>query len=193
MKITYKLNIASGFTLVELLVGLSIAAILISLAVPSFRTLVENNKTQTLTEEIATSLNFARSEALRRARAVTVCPSNDQATCSGTWNDGWIVFVDNDAGRTFSAGVDTLLDVTQGSSQNYTISLNSTITNSFQFSNQGFSAETSKIGTYKVCGPTAESARARGVVIQFSGSTRFAADSNADGIREDHNGDNFAC
>jgi len=78
------------------MITLSIAAILLTLAVPSFTDFTKNNRLITQTNDFVTSLNLARSEAVRRGDRVTVCKSSDQATCaaSGTWDQGWIVFAD---------------------------------------------------------------------------------------------------
>jgi type IV fimbrial biogenesis protein FimT len=90
-----------GFTLVELLTTLTIAGILVTLAVPSFSEVIKNNRLITQTNDFITALNLARSEAIRRGDRVTVCKSSDQASCAGSggWDQGWIVFNDvNDDG-----------------------------------------------------------------------------------------------
>lgn len=99
--------------MIELMVVLSIAAILASLAVPSFRSVIQNNRLTTQANELAGTLNFARSEAIKRGGRVTVCASTNQATCtSGTaWGGGWIAFADINGNSTFDVGTDTLLRV----------------------------------------------------------------------------------
>ncbi len=90
-----------GFTLVELMITLAEAAILVTLAIPSFTTFVKNNRLITQANDFVTALNLARSEAIRRGDRVTLCKSSDQVSCagSGSWDQGWIVFVDvNDDG-----------------------------------------------------------------------------------------------
>jgi type IV fimbrial biogenesis protein FimT len=91
-----------GVTLIELMVTLSIAAVILTLAVPSFQTLIRTNQTRTVTNGLVSVFNLARSEAIKRGWPVTVCKSgniNDiSPTCSSaaSWKDGWLVFVDND-------------------------------------------------------------------------------------------------
>lgn len=103
----------TGFTLIELMVVLSIAAILASLAVPSFRSVIQNNRLATQANELTGTMNFARSEAIKQGRSVTVCVSADQATCTGgtAWERGWIAFVDINGDSAFTVGTDTLLRV----------------------------------------------------------------------------------
>jgi type IV fimbrial biogenesis protein FimT len=85
-----------GFTLLELMVTLFIASILLGLAVPSFRDMSTRNRLVTYTNDFISSINLARSEAVRRGAPVSICHSDDGTSCSGTWNDGWITFADAD-------------------------------------------------------------------------------------------------
>lgn len=91
-----------GFTLIELMVTLVVTAIVLMLALPSFQRLLQSNRADAIGSEFATALNYARMEALKQARRVTICASNDGAACAGDWGDGYIVFVD-------SAATDTAL------------------------------------------------------------------------------------
>ena len=80
----------------ELMATLAVAGVLVTLAVPSFSELVKNNRLITQANDFVTSLNVARSEAIRRSSRVTVCKSSDQLSCAGSggWDQGWIVFND---------------------------------------------------------------------------------------------------
>lgn len=101
-----------GFTLLELLVTISVAAIILSFGVPSFMDVVRNGRAATNANDFVTALAIARSEAVKRGARVTVCASDDQATCGGDWEDGWIVFADSAAtDDTDPPVVDTVLRV----------------------------------------------------------------------------------
>ncbi|MBO9662411.1 GspH/FimT family pseudopilin [Dokdonella sp.] len=78
---------ASGFTLVELLVTISIVAILAALAFPSYREFSVRMTVTDNTNSLIGALNAARSEAVKRGRAAAVIANG------GNWNNGWQVVV----------------------------------------------------------------------------------------------------
>ena len=84
-----------GFTLVEVLVTMSVAAVLTAVAIPSFKSFLQNDRAMTQSTSLVLSLNIARSEAIKQdiSGGVAVCPSTGGLTCSGasTWEQGWIV------------------------------------------------------------------------------------------------------
>lgn len=98
-----------GFTLVELVLAVSVLSILTIAATPAFTTLVNNNRLSSAANEMVGSLQLARAEALRRNARVVVCrsenPDATSPTCvaaKGNWL-GWIAFVDSDRDGEFDA------------------------------------------------------------------------------------------
>ncbi|MEX0733430.1 MAG: GspH/FimT family pseudopilin [Steroidobacteraceae bacterium] len=87
---------AAGFTLLDLLTTMVVLSILVTVGIPSFASIIRNNRIAGHTNELVTTLTYARSEAMKRGDVVTTCASEDQATCAGSndWSTGWIVFVD---------------------------------------------------------------------------------------------------
>jgi type IV fimbrial biogenesis protein FimT len=79
------MNRFSGFTLIELMITLAVAAILVTIAVPGMVTLVQNSRTTSQTNELVSALNLARSEAVKRGVTVTVRAEG------GDFADGWCV------------------------------------------------------------------------------------------------------
>lgn len=63
----------AGMTLIELIVTVSIAAILLTLGVPSFQTLITNNRLSVASNDLLFALNVAKSEAIRRNASVRFC------------------------------------------------------------------------------------------------------------------------
>lgn len=86
-----KLAMIKGFTLIELLVAITILGILIAAGVPGMQTLLGNMSVSSTADRLLNTISYARGEALSRSTTVTVCSSDDSATCSGDWVDGWIV------------------------------------------------------------------------------------------------------
>jgi type IV fimbrial biogenesis protein FimT len=83
---------ARGFTIIELLVVAAVVAILMSVAVPSFRSSRLNSQLRASANDLVASAYLARGEAIKRASVVNMCVSADGATCgSGNWQQGWIV------------------------------------------------------------------------------------------------------
>jgi type IV fimbrial biogenesis protein FimT len=84
----------SGVTLIELLVTLSVVAILLTLGVSGFRTLIANAKMTNAANSLIGHLQYARSEAVKRSAEVGLCPSTDGNTCvtqsDGSWEIGYI-------------------------------------------------------------------------------------------------------
>lgn len=89
-------NRSRGVTLVELMTALSVLAVLVAIAVPSFRTFSVESRITATANDLATALNLARSEALRSSAPGVVCASANGTTCSGStnWATGWIAFAD---------------------------------------------------------------------------------------------------
>ncbi|MHB1054096.1 MAG: GspH/FimT family pseudopilin [Thiobacillus sp.] len=81
-----------GFTLIELMVTISILAILLMIAVPSFIEVTLGSKLGAYANNLAASAHLARSEAIKRNAVVTLCVSSNGTSCaSGGWEQGWIV------------------------------------------------------------------------------------------------------
>lgn len=91
-----------GFTLIEFMVTLTVAAILLAAATPSLRDLIQNNRATASANELVLAMTIARAEALKRNRPVSVCaatppdPITGIPTCATEplWGQGWIVFED---------------------------------------------------------------------------------------------------
>jgi type IV fimbrial biogenesis protein FimT len=96
----------SGVTLIELMVTISIVAILLAIGVPSYKYVTVANRTSSEVNGLLGDMQYARSEAIKEGQAVVVCSSKDQATCAGSssWATGWIVFSDLNGNGSYDAG-----------------------------------------------------------------------------------------
>lgn len=95
-----------AFTLIELIVTLTIGVILLLVAVPGLNKFIQTNRLASGTNDFLANLSFARSEALKQALNVGVCASNNNGTAcdvGASWANGWLVFTDIDSTSTWTA------------------------------------------------------------------------------------------
>lgn len=130
----------NGFSLIELIVTMAIAAIVLGFGVPTFRGVVADNGMVSNANRFVASINLARSTAVRYQRNAVICASSNynQATptCdAGTdWSNGWIVYVDKD--RDGAVDSDEVVAVNEPFADNTTFSAGAV--SSFSYDARGF-------------------------------------------------------
>jgi type IV fimbrial biogenesis protein FimT len=98
-----------GVSLIELIVTMVVASILVAIALPTFRAIIQNTHITTQVNDLIGDLNFARSEAITRRGQIVVCPSTNGTACTGgNWKDGRLIFVDTDKDLALG-GTETIL------------------------------------------------------------------------------------
>ena len=103
-----------GFTLLELMITLAIVAIMLAMAVPSFSLLIHENAIAASRDDLFRAFRFARDEASKRAKRVSICAvansgTNVCDTSATQWNNGWMVFVDDATKGVFDTGDELLI------------------------------------------------------------------------------------
>lgn len=76
----YSCTRARGFTLIELMIVVTVLGIVMAIGVPSFNTMIMNNRLAAASNDVAGALHFARAEAVRRGRTVQVEALNSNVT-----------------------------------------------------------------------------------------------------------------
>jgi len=100
----------SGITLLELMFTVSIVAVLMAIAVPSYKYVTASNRIASEVNGLLGDMQYARAEAIKEGQWVTVCTSTNGTACAGTnaWNSGWIVFSDPNNNQTVPGGATPL-------------------------------------------------------------------------------------
>jgi type IV fimbrial biogenesis protein FimT len=133
-------RLSRGLTLFELIVTMGIVAILLALAIPSYRYVTSANRVAAEVNALVGDLQFARSEAIKEGQNVVVCAANtagNQCLGSGsTWTGGWIVFSDANPNQSVDAG-ETIFRVQSAFTGTDTLTSNNTI-NWISFNREGF-------------------------------------------------------
>ncbi len=174
-----------GFTLIELMLSLSIAAVVLSVAVPSFSDFVASHRHAAEVNRFLRSIHLARSEAIKANHRVVLCKSSDAAECatSGGWEQGWIIFADlnNDAQRQVS---EPLLRVEERLAGDGTLRGNFWVESYLSYQGTGITALTSgamQMGTFVLCdGRGYEQARALVITRTGRPHVKLASESSVE-------------
>lgn len=99
-----------GFTLVELLMTLSVASIVLTVGVPNYRGFVQDSLLVAQSNSFHSAITLTKSEAIKRSRRVTLCPSTNGTSCTGgtVWSNGWIIFTNPNGNVVVDAGEEIL-------------------------------------------------------------------------------------
>ena len=102
-----------GFTLYELLIPIVIVEIILGFGVPNLVQFSNNNRLTTAANDLHAAFQLARTEAARARTNITICassaPMDAASDCDGTWDQGFIVFVDTNGDIARSGATETVL------------------------------------------------------------------------------------
>lgn len=148
------LNKIAGFTLIELMVTLTVIGISLVFAAPNLVGFIQNYRITTQTNNLLADLQLARNNSVAQGVPVSVCASTDGATCSGSdWSGGRIVFTDANGNGTVDAATDAVLRVAEAlNTGNTIIATNLTAAGRVQFRPSGLaSGVTGGSASFKLC------------------------------------------
>src|SRR5687768_16683450 len=104
---------ARGFTIMELMLAITVLGVLLAIGIPSFAEITRNNRTAAQTNDLVTALQIARNEASKRGLPVLVCAAANATTCAAAdtsnWANGWLIFVDASGTADTIDGTDEIL------------------------------------------------------------------------------------
>lgn len=170
-----------GFTLIELMVTVAVASILLALAVPGYRELIQSNRMSTQANLLLSDLNAARSEAVKRRIPVTLCKGTQSACASSDgYEQGWLIFADHNHNGVLDTE-DMILRTQGASGSDLTIRGKSPIQNRITFFDSG---NVSTSGSIIFCDSriqvfNTDRAKARAIIISQPGRFRTVTGSDA--------------
>jgi type IV fimbrial biogenesis protein FimT len=179
-----------GVTLLELMIALLIASVMLTIGIPSFRTVLDNQRLTVATNEMVMSLNLAKSEAIKRVAYVSICKSNNGVACTGAgeWSDGWIIFANTGVASLSSIDAgDEIIRIYPKFRDSIDLTPSGTIGDFLSFRPSGTLGTSvgNMTGTLTVCDERGAD-HARGVLLNASGRWRVSRDL-------DHGGAALSC
>lgn len=169
------LSLHKGFTVIELMVALTVAMVLVGIAVPSFSRMAAQNHLATTANDFVSAFASARQAAIQLSKPVTVC-AGDSSGCFSTveWAHGWVMFVDDDRDGALDAN-ERVLYTGNARRKDVHVAGNHPMQKSVIFTPQGFAVQPGgafSAGTLRVCVTAPIDNNARNLVLSKGGRLR---------------------
>ncbi|MFT5452845.1 MAG: type IV fimbrial biogenesis protein FimT [Enterobacterales bacterium] len=190
MKMLLKALRPRGVTLIELLIVVALFSITMMIAAPSFTRFTSKSRITTNLNTLARAISIARESAVTMNAVITLCRSDNQNLCRGSWHDGMILFVDYNKDHIVN-GKDYFIAKFDKFPKDDIIFWRAFQNRQYlQMSPQGFTRFQN--GTFTYC-PKEGLEYSRGIILNAQGRVRFTKDEDGDGIDEGANGKPLRC
>ncbi|MCL7945873.1 GspH/FimT family protein [Marinobacter sp. ATCH36] len=178
-----------GLTLIELVIAITIIAIVATYAVPSLSPIIENSQRRAVINDTLAFLAMGRQEAVINGQVVTLCPLKDDNRCGRDWNKPLTLFSDPDNQRSVSHR-EQIIRVLPPPSHGQ-LKVRSFSRSYFQYRPDGMIY--SDMGNITWCPEDGDARRAARFLLPKSGIIRLAKDTDGDGYPEDSHGSPVQC
>lgn len=169
---------SAGFSLIELVVTIAVAAVLLAIAVPAFSDLMARNELAATSNAARGALMAARQTAVMRGQPVSLCAGTPTAGCTGDWSAGqWLLFRDTD--HSGDLGVDERVlqhGQVPGAGQTVSVSGNGPLRTALVYMPLGHAERVSGAfgaGRLRLCVEAGFSPNARELIVSASGRVRM--------------------
>jgi len=179
-----------GFTLVELMISIAIAAILMVIALPNFNSFLVDTRVDNEISQLQRLLLTARNTAINAEQSVTICPLNASNLCDTNWHNEISVFIDIDRDKVYEPISDERIIIVKGaidSNDKLQYGQDSIIYTPTGNISGGVSAS-----PFKYC-PKNYDTKSRGITVSSSGRSYVTSDTDNDNIDEDRSGSEITC
>jgi type IV fimbrial biogenesis protein FimT len=175
-----------GTTLVELMVAVGILAIVGTLGVPSFLSIITKARITSETNQLNGLIRFARFKAIEQQQLTLLCPTSDYSHCDTDWNEPKIVFIDTNNNNERDPQEPMLMSMPKSHDSNQLYSHKKTI----KFYESGITASPASV---RICPASNDAKYARLLTVSLQGKIKLSSDRNNDGIHENSAGTALSC
>ena len=180
-----------GYSLVELMAGLGVLAILFTLATPPMYRMIERNKAANGINWVVRAVNMTRMSAVIHGTTTTLCPTRDDRSCGGVWHNRVMIFADKDDNRTLD-NQDRLITYLNFPYEGSTLKWRAFRNRQYlQMTPSGFTNYQN--GNFVYCSQDQDLRFARQIVLNMQGRVKKSYDRNNDGLVEDRYGRHLRC
>jgi len=179
-----------AFTLIELMISISIIAITLNLAIPSFGEIMDRSKVSANVQRLTQTLQSSRLKAISSNNKVTLCPIDSGLVCSRDWSTGYMSFVDNNGDRLYNSD-DELLSQYYSEDEKFSLSWRAFgYKNSLQWTGTGITNHQN--GSFELCYDNKDD-MSRALFLTKAGRIRHSKDTDGDDIHENSTGGVISC
>jgi type IV fimbrial biogenesis protein FimT len=180
----------NGFTLVELLVTISILAIAMAIAIPNMGTFISKLRVDNEISQLNRLILTARNTAINYEASTTVCPLDNTNNCTNDWTGEISVFIDNDGDGVLDAvDNDTLIKVKEGIQNGDNLLYGQA---SLRYNQMGTILGGVSATPFRYC-PKGYVKLNRGIIVAASGRSFATSDTDNDDKDEDRLGNEISC
>ena len=182
----------NGFTLIELMISVSIVAIVAAIVIPNFNEFIVRMRVDNEISQLHRLLLTARNSAINANRDVTLCPIDNNSHCTTDWQNNIIVFVDINDDSIYSPELNEVIIRIKSSAKINDKLQYGLFRKKIKFAATGRTTGWGSNGTLKYC-PEHNTELSRAIVIATSGRFYPSTDIDLDGKDEIRNGNEITC